>query len=476
MRLTDRLSIPMLPDKISFVDVETTGTNAAYGRIIEIGILRVENNKLVKKYSSLINPQMYIDPFIENLTGIKQQDLENAPTFEQIKDDILELLRDSVFVAHNVRFDYAFIRNEFRRMGEKFSAKHFCTVKLARLLFPGHTHYNLDEIIARFNIKCVNRHRAFDDAQVLWRFYQKSRKHIDEQTFISAVNIALKRPSIPISISNDALEDLPESAGVYIFYGEEGVPLYIGKSINLRDRILSHFSGDHLSSTDMKISQQVKSIETMLTAGELGALFLESTLVKKMQPMFNRKLRYARKLIALKKIISEDGYSNVTTVDANEIEINELENIIGIYKSTKQLTDFLFRIAKEHGLCHRLLNIEKTKAACFAYHLGQCKGACIKQEHPLKYNLRFDEAFYKHKIKPWPFNGPIIIKERGVTKEHFIIDKWCFLGSLKRETDAFDNAIKEYAFDYDTYKILIRYLRSETNIKRVNELGERFVI
>ena len=163
----------MLPKSICFVDLETTGTNAYFGKIIEIGILKVENNKVVKRYKQLLNPQTYLDPFIENLTGIRAYELENQPTFESIKDEIYEILKDSVFVAHNVRFDYGFIKSEFRRAGITYKSKHFCTIKLARLLYPDLKKYNLDSIIQNFNIKCANRHRAFDDAAVLWEFVKK---------------------------------------------------------------------------------------------------------------------------------------------------------------------------------------------------------------------------------------------------------------------------------------------------------------
>src|SRR4051794_18306176 len=116
----------MLPTRLAFVDIETTGGRSFYDRIIEIGIIRVEDNEVVQTYHSLINPETHLPPEIEILTGITQKDLENAPTFRQIKTDILESLIDCVFVAHNVRFDYGFLKNEFSREEITFSAKHFC--------------------------------------------------------------------------------------------------------------------------------------------------------------------------------------------------------------------------------------------------------------------------------------------------------------------------------------------------------------
>jgi len=185
----------MLPTKLSFVDIETTGFSAFSDRIIEISVLRVENNKLVREYSTLVNPETRLDPFIENYTRITPAELEKAPLFYEVADELLNYLAESIFVAHNVLFDYGFIRNEFARTGMRYSSNHLCTVKLARLLYPGHRKYNLDSIIDRHKIKIGRRHRAYDDARVIWEFYRKSIQTIDSEKFNKALNIVLKKPT-----------------------------------------------------------------------------------------------------------------------------------------------------------------------------------------------------------------------------------------------------------------------------------------
>ncbi len=461
----------MLPKSICFIDTETTGLNASYNRIIEVGVLKVVDGELVKEFKTLVNPGTYVDPFIQQMTGINPEALEKAPTFEEIKDELSALLEDSIFVAHNVRFDYGFIRNEFKRSGIKFSSKHFCTVKLARLLYPNQKRYNLDSIIENFNIKCENRHRAFDDAKVLWEFYKKSQDSIKPELFEQAIGIVMKKPTLPSNIDPAFFDTIPENPGVYIFYGEEGSVLYIGKSINIRDRILSHFSNDHLSRTDMKISQEVKSIEFVETAGELGALLLESTLIKEQKPLFNRLLRESRKMPILLKITDANGFNSVEIKVLDEIDISEIENILGVFKSLKQTKEFLHRVAKEYSLCPRLLGLEKSKGLCFYYHLGQCKGACDGLENSLKYNLRFDEGFYNKKIRPWRFDSPIIIKELGDREEAHLVDKWCYLGSIKDESFDLESLRKEYRFDYDTYKILNKFIMDPKNEKKIKVLS-----
>jgi DNA polymerase III subunit epsilon len=451
----------MLPTKLAFVDVETTGLRSNFDRIIEIGVLRVEDGQLVKTFKTLLNPGCSLPPEITYLTGITSAELENAPSFREIRDDLEEVLADCVMVAHNVRFDYSFLRNEFKRLGVNFSPKQICTVKLSRQLYPQYPRHNLDSLIERLGIECATRHRAFEDAGVLWEFYQIILQSFKKEQLLQALNKVWKRPSLPVNLSID-LNTLPDGPGVYIFYGQSEVPLYVGKSVNIKTRVLSHFSSDHSSGKEMKIAQQIESIETISTCGELGALLKENYLIKKLQPLYNRMQRYTQKLVAIKRFNSVNNYEQVSLEVLEDINIADLETILGVFKSQKAAKAFLINLAKEYELCEKLLGIEKTKEACFGYRLGRCKGACVNQEAAVKYNFRFINAFSKKQIKSWPFNGPILIKEDDILNEKqegFLVDKWCLISENR-----------EYQFDLDTYKILDRYLRSEKNIKKIQVL------
>ena len=454
---------------LALIDIETTGASAPYDRIIEIGILRVEKNKVVRKFETLINPGGQISPFIENLTGITNDDLENAPSFSEIKSDLAEMLDGCIFVAHNARFDYSFIRSEFRKLGISYSAKQLCTVKLSRTLFPQASHHNLDSIIERFGIKCKRRHRAFDDAKVMWDFLQLLPKVVSEKALTKAYESIIKKPAVPLNLPADNIDVLPESAGVYIFYGDGEVPLYIGKSVNIKERVLSHFIGDVDSGRELEISQQIKRIETIRTSGELGALLLESELIKKMQPLYNRKLRKVQSMVILKKKINEDGYFTLENERIDKIEHEEIENVLGIFKSQKQAKEHAVKLVKEYSLCDKYLGIQKTKGGCFAYQLGWCKGACKKKEGPTLFNARFVFAFAKTKLKSWPFQGPILVKEKnyesGIEEAH-IFDKWCYLGKF----DEFENTNTTGEYDYDIYKILKQYIGNPKNRKKISTI------
>lgn len=474
-------TLPMLPNKLAFVDIETTGGRSQYDRVIEIGILRVENGILVDTFNSLLNPQTHLPPEIEMLTGITMQDLEHAPVFREVANDIERVLTDCIFVAHNVRFDYSFLKHEFSRLEKSFSTKHFCTVKLSRALFPRFAHHNLDSIIRRFQIICKNRHRALDDAKVVYEFYNLAQKKCAPEKFQTALNVVLKKPSLPPKLTAEMIDTLPESPGVYLFYGQDNAPLYIGKSVNIRDRVLSHFSADLRSSIEMKISQQIERIDTITTAGELGALFAESKLIKTVLPLYNRQLRLKRELVGVRSHQNKDGYQIAYLEVITNLNASDAIQYIGFFRSKKQAKQYLSQVAKEYHLCEKLLDLEKTNKECFGYRLEQCKGACIGSEPSLFYNLRFTTAFIKARIRPWPFPGPIVLTEENMDaglSEHHVIDKWCYLGSIKQDTtgDINEQLQNDYVFDLDMYKILKRYLLSpkyapKIRLARQNELA-----
>lgn len=465
-------------DKLAFVDIETTGSRINHDRIIEIGILRVENNQLVRTYQQLINPETYISPFIEQITHISTKDVVNAPTFEDIKEELLEVLDGCVFVAHNVRFDYGFLKNEFRRYGHQFAPKHFCTVKLSKALFPQYTHHNLDALMQRFNITCENRHRAFGDAKVLWDFYQMLHNDLPAEQLLTALESVMYKPIVPQHLNVEVLNTLPEQPGVYIFYGENDIPLYVGKSINIKDRVLSHFSNDYTSSKEMNIVQQTHRIETIPTVGELGALLKEAALIKQLQPLYNRRLRKKNSITVAKRIETKDGYFSIALEELSDISPHDTEHILGIYKSKKHAKEQLAFLADEHVLCEKILGLDRATDSCFNYKLQRCYGACIGEEKTIRYNMRFQMAFNKTKIKTWPFEGPIFIEEKNELEQRsevFTVNKWCLVGNATfEESMEYIPLDNDFNFDLDTYKILAKYILNPQNNKHIKSMPSNY--
>lgn len=457
----------MLPTKLTFLDIETTGLSPTHDRVIEIGVVRVDEGKVKDEFESLVDPGIHLPPEISVLTGISSSHLESAPTFRNIKEKLDELVQDSVVVAHNARFDVSFMKAEYERVGGRFKNKSFCTAKLSRMMFPRFRRHGLDSIIDRFGFVCEPRHRALPDAKVLWDFYKLLLKRVDNKKLVFAIKKLLKKPSLPAGIKFELVDKLPKSHGVYIFYGETGSPLYVGKSVNIHDRVMSHFNSTHKSGRELSISQQITHIEHEETDGELASLLREKALIWETQPVYNRQLRLLEKMAILKhKKCGE--YDSLELVESSEIGESELDKVLGIFRTKGKAKDTLLQLADEFTLCHKLLGLENGKGACFRSQIEKCKGACTQAEHPLKYNMRFAEAFTKFKIKQWPFAGPILIKEG---KKAHLVNKWCYLGIYnENEKEDLIEKSKRFQFDWDTYKILLKFIMKPEYSKKIRIL------
>ncbi len=323
-----------------FLDLETTGATATHDRITEVGIVEVENGRFVREWSSLVNPGISIPPAIQSLTGISNAMVAGAPRFEEIAREVWEAVDGRVLVAHNARFDYGFLKNEFKRLGKTFGAPVLCTVKLSRKLFPQHARHNLDSLMARHGINCEARHRALGDARVLWQLAQQWREDPGEAAVLEATAKLLKTATVPAGLPDNAFEHIPEGPGVYLFYGERDVPLYVGKSISLRTRVMSHFSGDHRVAKDMRIAAEVKRIDWIETAGELGALIEEARLVKKLSPVHNRQLRRAGELCAW-HWPAQAAAIPPQLVSARDLAGGEFRDLYGLFRSRRAAIEAL---------------------------------------------------------------------------------------------------------------------------------------
>lgn len=443
---------------LAFVDLETTGATATSDRITEIGIVEVDADGSVREWQQLVNPGTRIPPFIEQLTGISNEMVADAPPFEAIAAETMKRLEGRLFIAHNARFDYSFLKNEFKRLGITFRASVLCTVKLSRTLFPEHRRHNLDSLIERHQLRADARHRALADAQLIFQFWQKI--HADRS--IEAIEAALQaqnaHPSLPPHLDASILEDLPEGPGVYLFYAENNLPLYIGKAKDIRQRVLSHFAGDHSSAKEMAIAQQVRRINWVETAGEIGALLKESALVKQLQPTHNRLLRKNDETCTWTLVDEGEGWLRPQLVLAVDLEFDIRTACYGLFKTTKEANEVLRALAESHNLCDILLGLEKAKPGkpCFGHQLKRCKGACVGKEPLAKHTMRLMTALTGLKLVSWPFPGPALIREGD---EAHLIEGWRYLGTARSDEELhalLDNP--RPAFDRDAYKLLAKYV------------------
>jgi len=489
----------MFSPAIAFVDLETTGTVSRGDRITEIGIVRVAGGEFADEWSTLVNPECSIPEEIRALTGITNGMVRDAPTFSEIRHEVFDRLDGHVFVAHNARFDYGFLKHEFRRVEMAFTADVLCTVRLARRLYPEAIGHGLDALIARHGLTepflaggaaqppepfaRTGRHSALGDARAIWRFVQMLYRERDAGEIEAAVRRLLKIPSLPPQLPADALEHLPEGPGVYRFYGVNDLPIYIGKSRNLRERVRSHFSGDYQSANDMRISSEIRRIEVDETAGELGALLREARLVKELLPLHNHRLR--RKLNAC-FIRIPDLRSAPEVLKSKDIDWNArppgAETLYGPFATKQHVKATLEALAGEHGLCWRQLGWEKRGGPCFARQVRKCRGACLGEETPEQHNLRLATVLAPYRIADWPWPGRIAIAERhpesGLEEAH-VFERWSHLGTARSDEEMEDlaNARFEIDFDPDVYKLLLshvkRHGRSIRSLERQETRDER---
>ena len=464
---------------MALVDCETTGGKAIRDRITELAIILIDDGIVTDQWQSLINPETAIPPWITNITGINTAMVMQQPTFAELWPTIEEKLKDRVIVAHNARFDYGFLKNEARRCGATFSAKTLCSVKLSRQLYPQYKRHSLDAIIKRLGCQVENRHRAMDDTIVIFQLFTSMTLELDKTTITAACDRLLKRPSLPSHLDEEQIKPIPDSPGVYYFYNENNRLLYVGKSINLKTRVLSHFYQDHQTSVDHHLSHQLHHIEYDETPSDFGAQILESQQVKNLKPSLNRRLKKVTKLFQY-ALAEADGYQ---TIKIEIVKEEQNSHSFGLFRSRRQASKRLEKLVDEHFLCHRLSGLEKgSRGACVAFQVKKCMGACCQKEPAASYNLRVEKAMNKLKKQQWPFSAPVIVEEFNPVsklKAFHLVNDWCYLGKIKTSMDlwSYEPLFNEQNqtvtiqqsddfFDLDIYFILIRFLLSEDLCKK----------
>lgn len=462
------------PSKMAILDCETTGGKATRDRITELAIVLVDDGIITEQWQSLMNPETTVPPWITNITGINTTMIMQQPTFAELWPTIEDKLKDRVIVAHNARFDYGFLKNEARRCGASFSAKTLCSVKLSRQLYPQYKHHSLDAIIQRLDCQVENRHRAMDDAMVIFQLFTNMNFEFEDEIIQAACQHLLKRPSLPSHMDEEQVNHIPDSPGVYYFYNKNHRLLYIGKSINLKTRVLSHFYQDHQTSVDHHLSHQLHHIEFDQTPSDFGAQILESQQVKALNPSLNRRLKKTSKLYQY--VLQEtDHYLIIKIKPAKETQNS---NTFGLFRSRHQASKRLANLVEKYMLCHRLSGLEKgSSGSCFAYQLKKCMGACCAKEPAESYNLRVLKAMQNLKQEQWPYKDAILVEEHNPAtqlKAFHLVNNWCYLGQIKTDSDLWSwepmlnqesAALKiegaQSYFDLDLYFILIRFLLNE---------------
>ncbi|MFO7824547.1 MAG: exonuclease domain-containing protein [Cyclobacterium sp.] len=368
----------------AIVDIETTGGFSANNRIIEIAVVFHDGQKITGHYERLLDPCRSVPGFITGLTGIDSGMLEGAPTFAQVADELLELLEGKIFVAHNVSFDYNFIKREFEQVNKVFKPKRLCTVRLSRKIFPGLKSYSLGRLCESRGIQVNDRHRALGDAWATAILFGQLLQADELEEISQSVKGRNKSLSLPPNISQEQFEQLPQATGVYYFHDKNGKVIYVGKALNIKSRFMGHFTGK----SKINLKSEIFDVSYELTGSELLALLLEAMEIKRLWPKYNRSLKVRSVSWGIYSYMDQEGY---TRFQINKIfpGVKPLMTFSHHAEAWKDLSDKI----ESFDLCPKLSGIQKTPEACYDYQFGKCKGACCGKESFDVYNQRADCAF-----------------------------------------------------------------------------------
>ncbi len=377
--------------KYAIVDIETTGGLVKRDKITEIAIVLHDGHHVIDQYQTLINPERSIPPFISNMTGITDNMVAEAPLFCEVAKEIVLRTEGAVFVAHNARFDYGFLREEFARLGYAYTRKQLCTVRLSKKLLPNLKSHSLDSLIRHYALQVSNRHRALDDALATAEVFTRMtgmRAGIAEVSDI--INMGIKEARLPTAISLEQLHQLPEAAGVYYFHDESGQVIYVGKSIHIKKRVIQHFA--EISNKSGKLQQRVHDITYQITGSELIAQLLENAEIKRLQPEINRSLRRKSFPYAIYYYFDEGGYIQMKVRKKNKIDAPGTAAILHEIPDQYAATSYLRSLTDKYSLCMKKTDIDTGPGSCFYHQVGKCAGACVGLEDPDEYNQRVRQA------------------------------------------------------------------------------------
>lgn len=341
----------MKKTEFAIVDIETTGANASGSRITEIAIIIHDGTRVIDRFESLVNPQEEIPIPIFALTGITNEMVSKAPIFEDLAQKIWEMLSNRIFVAHNVNFDYSFVRHQLEQAGYNWKASKLCTVRMARAIRPGLRSYSLGKLCQELGIPLESRHRAGGDADATVKLFNRLLQwdqNAEIEKMLSKMSVDQRLPpNLPV----EDFDRLPEKPGVYYFYNQLRQVLYVGKAINIKKRVSSHFSGHKIGSQRQNFMRDIYGISFEVCGTELMALILESSEIKKCWPIYNRALKRFEPKYGLYQYEARNGYQYLAIGKLNKFQncieyFNNIQKGINTLLSLKQQFEIDYRFCK----------------------------------------------------------------------------------------------------------------------------------
>ena len=375
----------MLIVMYAIVDIETTGGHANANGITEIAIRIHNGTEITERFETLVNPGINIPVYIRALTGISNEMVQTAPSFNEVAPKVFELLHDKIFVAHNVNFDYSFLRHHLTSAGFDLQTKKLCTVRLGRKILPGLPSYSLGRFCNHLGIVNTSRHRAGGDAEataILFTLLLQSDKegHIKE-----SLNNRSREQSLPPNLPKEDIDRLPFTPGIYYFHNAKGKVIYVGKARNIRKRVFSHFSNNSPGRQKQEFLRDIHSITFKECGTELMALIEEAVEIKRLWPANNRSLKRYEHAYGLYVFEDQNGYKRLA-IDKSRKSVLVLYTFNYILEGHIVLS----KLINEFNLCAKLCFIQKGHE-CRLDNDQRCV-VCSDQEPPLIYNQRVEAA------------------------------------------------------------------------------------
>lgn len=386
------------------VDIETTGNGYRGQRITEISIFLFDGKKIVDEYTSLVNPEQTIPPFITNLTGITDAMVRHAPKFYEIAKKVQQMTEDTIFVAHNVNFDYNIIQQEFKDLGFDWKRQKLCTVRLSRKIIPGLNSYSLGNICSAEDIPIAARHRAKGDAEATVELFRRLIERDDHFVINAFLNRRSRQATLPPLLDKKVVDDLPETPGVYYFKNLKKEIIYVGKAINIKQRVISHFYDKKRKEITMCL--ETANITCEETGSELMALLKESADIKRLYPKFNRAQKLTNEDVGLFSYTDQKGIIHLAY---NRLKV--VPNPLTKFYNITECRTVLEKICDEFELCPKYCHLQTNVNACFHHQIRKCKGVCAEKESIAEYNVRVQAAIDSLGLQ----SENLVIKEKGRT-------------------------------------------------------------
>ena len=429
----------------AIVDIETTGGYAAANGITEIAVYITDGENILSHYNTLLNPVYTIPKYIAALTGITNEMVENERPFSSVADKLFDMLSDKVFVAHNVNFDYSFVKYHLAKSGYDLNCKKLCTVRLGRQILPGIPGYGLGKICKHLGITIEERHRASGDALATVKLFHHLLKCDTNGHVQTMLKVTSKEQFLPPNISAEVIKKLPQQPGVYYFYDRKGKVIYVGKAKSLAKRVNSHFSNNKPNMQKQEFLKKIYNISYETTATELMAFILESIEIKKLWPEQNRSLKRFEQAYGLYSFEDRKGYMRLC------IE-KKKKNIKPLY-TFNLLTEgytLLRKLMEQFELCPKLCFLQSENIPCHSLAEKKCNGACEKKESAKKYNKRVLDCI-NHLDNELPSFALIDFGLRHEEQSCILMEKGRFYGMGYLPSDINIAAIDELKYHLTPY-------------------------